>query len=99
MEQNEIISACCLLLTIAKADEILEDEEIKNIKEIIIDFFNIETNKIDHIINESTAEPRADSKHIRVPNYDYVLDGDYDDPLYQAYLNNPEILNNIEEET
>ena len=53
MEQNEIISACCLLLTIAKADEILEDEEIKNIKEIIIDFFNIETNKIDPIINES----------------------------------------------
>ena len=53
MEQNEIISACCLLLTIAKADEILEDEEIKNIKEIIIDFFNIETDKIDYIVNKS----------------------------------------------
>jgi len=54
---------------------------------------------VDHIINELTAKPRTDPKHIRVPNYDYVLDGDYDDPLYQAYLNNPEILNNIEEET
>ena len=53
MEQNEIISACCLLLTIAKADEILEDEEIKNIKEIIIDFFNIEADKIDYIVSES----------------------------------------------
>ena len=53
MEQNEIISACCLLLTIAKSDEILEDKEIKNIKEIIIDFFNIETDRIDHIINKS----------------------------------------------
>ena len=53
MEQNEIISACCLLLTIAKADEILEDEEIKNIKEIIIDFFNIEADKIDFIVSES----------------------------------------------
>ena len=53
MEQNEIISACCLLLTIAKADEILENEEIKNIKEIIIDFFNIETDEIDYIVSES----------------------------------------------
>ena len=54
---------------------------------------------VEHIIHESTAKPRPDSKHIRVPNYDYVLDGDYDDPLYQAYLNNPELLDNIEEET
>ena len=54
---------------------------------------------VDHIIHATIAEPKVDRKHVRVPNYDYVLDSEYDDRLYQAYLNNPEILNNIEEET
>ena len=54
---------------------------------------------VDHIIHESTAEPKVSHKHKRMPNYDYVLDGEYNDPLYQAYLNNPEILDNIKEET
>tara|TARA_Y100000310_G_scaffold336477_1_gene421103 strand:- start:241 stop:474 length:234 start_codon:yes stop_codon:yes gene_type:complete len=52
---------------------------------------------VDHIISESAI--KTNNKHIKIPNYDYVLDGEYNDPLYQAYLNNPEILDNIEEET
>jgi hypothetical protein len=54
---------------------------------------------VDHILHESTVKPKVADKHIRVPNYDYVLDGEYSDKLYDAYLNNPELLDNIEEET
>ena len=53
MEEKNIISACSLLLSIAKADEIIEDEELKNIKEIICDFFSLDNNKINNIIIES----------------------------------------------
>ena len=54
---------------------------------------------VEHIINESTATPKVSRKHIKVRNYDYVLDSEYDDALYQAYINNPSILDNIEEES
>ena len=53
MEEKNIISACCLLLSIANADEILDNKEIDNVKEIIIDFFNVEKSNIDNIISES----------------------------------------------
>ena len=53
MEEKNIISACCLLLAIANADEILDNKEIDNVKEIIIDFFNVEKSNIDNIISES----------------------------------------------
>ena len=41
-KQEEIISATCLLFSVANADEILEDKEVESIKEIIIDFFQLE---------------------------------------------------------
>ena len=53
MEEKNIISACCLLLSIANADEILDNKEIDNVKEIIIDFFNVEKSNIDNIISGS----------------------------------------------
>ena len=40
-KENEIISATCLLYSVANADNIIEDEEVDSIKEIIIDFFQI----------------------------------------------------------
>jgi len=53
MEEKNIISACCLLLAIANADEILDNKEIDNVKEIIIDFFKVEKSNIDNIISKS----------------------------------------------
>ena len=53
MEEKNIISACCLLLNVAKADEILENEEINNIKEILMDFFNLNKNQTETILNQS----------------------------------------------
>ena len=53
MEEKNIISACCLLLAIANADETLDNKEIDNVKEIIIDFFNVEKSNIDNIISKS----------------------------------------------
>ena len=41
-KREEIISATCLLFSVANADEILEDKEVESIKEIIIDFFQLE---------------------------------------------------------
>jgi hypothetical protein len=53
---------------------------------------------VEHIIDD-LKKPAVDRKHIKVPNYDYVLDDEYTDPLYEAYLNNIDILEQIEEES
>ena len=50
---NEIIAGTCLLLTIAKADEILEALEINSIKTIISDFFKLETKETELIFDQS----------------------------------------------
>ena len=51
---NEIISATSLLYSVANADNIIEENEVKSIKEIIIDFFRIKENyDIDYILNVS----------------------------------------------
>ena len=50
---SEIISSTCLLLSIAQSDDNLEKNEIDSIKEIISDFFNINLNKMDEIIDIS----------------------------------------------
>ena len=52
---------------------------------------------VEHIIDD-LKKPAVDRRHIRVPNYDYVLDSEYTDPLYEAYLKNTHILQQIEEE-
>ena len=49
-----IKSATCLLLSIAYADEILDDKEINIIKDIIIDFFNISNDDAESIFQESS---------------------------------------------
>ena len=53
---------------------------------------------VEHTIDD-LKKPKVDRKHIRIPNYDYVLDGDYNDPIYEAYLNNTHLLEQIEEES
>ena len=53
MNQNNIISASCLLLTVAKSDEKIDTKELNIIKDIIIDFFNIKYEDVDYIIEKS----------------------------------------------
>ncbi len=50
---KEIISSACLLFSIAYSDEKWEKNEIECIKEILIDFFNLENTEIDNIIKIS----------------------------------------------
>ena len=38
---DEILSAAAMLLSIAKADDIIEDDELKSIIDILIDFFQL----------------------------------------------------------
>ena len=50
----ELINAStCLLLAVSDADDCIDSNEIKIIKEIIIDFFNIESLNIDDVIQEN----------------------------------------------
>ena len=56
MNKNEIISATCLLLSIAHSDDYFEEKEKAIIKEIIIDFFNLEKKKSNEIITESIEQ-------------------------------------------
>ena len=51
--KEQIIAGTCLLLSISKADNIIDNEEIKIIHEIICDFFNIDDVFADSIISES----------------------------------------------
>ena len=53
MNQNNIISASCLLLTVAKSDEKIDTKELNIIKEIIIDFFNTKYEDVENIIEKS----------------------------------------------
>ena len=53
MNQNNIISASCLLLTVAKSDEKIDTKELNIIKEIIIDFFNTKYEDVEYIIEKS----------------------------------------------
>ena len=48
----EIISATAMLLSVAKADEIIENHEIKSIHSIVSDFFQISSKEeVDNFIN------------------------------------------------
>ena len=53
MNQNNIISASCLLLTVAKSDEKIDTKELNIIKEIIIEFFNTKYEDVEYIIEKS----------------------------------------------
>ena len=47
------ISTACLLLSVAEADEVLEIDELKIISDILQDFFSININTSNDIINEA----------------------------------------------
>ena len=51
-----IKAATCLLLSTAYADDVLDDREVIVIKEIISDFFNIDSTIIQKIYLDSTKE-------------------------------------------
>jgi len=56
-KNEEIISASAMLLSIAKADDNLDNEEIESIKDIIKDFFQLtDNNEIEKLINISKNE-------------------------------------------
>ena len=51
--KEEIYSATVLLLSISKADGIIDDQELKIINNIIVDFFDLKPANAKEIINES----------------------------------------------
>ena len=53
-KNEEIISATAMLLSIAKADDILDNDELKSISDILIDFFQLSSeNKVNEIIKKA----------------------------------------------
>ena len=50
------LSATCLLLSVAEADEILEEQELETIQDILKDFFSITTNNAHKLIHEGQAK-------------------------------------------
>ena len=56
-KQEEIISATAILLSVAKADEIIEKKELESIQIILADFFQLKCkDKINEIINNALVE-------------------------------------------
>ena len=53
VNKSEIIPATCLLLSVVKADDIIKKEELTITKEIISDFFNMDINNTNEILNEA----------------------------------------------
>jgi len=51
--KEEIYSATILLLSISKADDIIDDQELKLINNIIVDFFDLTPDNANEIINNS----------------------------------------------
>mgnify|MGYP001342735578 FL=1 len=47
------LSAACLLLSVAEADEILEKKELETICEILTDFFSLTHEKAANLLNEA----------------------------------------------
>ena len=51
---KEIISAAAMLLSVAKADELVEEKELESIRQILTDFFQLESeHEIQSIINDA----------------------------------------------
>ena len=47
------LSAACLLLSVAKSDEVLDEKEIETIQNILQDFFSITTENAHHLLHET----------------------------------------------
>ncbi|OUW20189.1 MAG: hypothetical protein CBD21_05070 [bacterium TMED161] len=52
-ETKVILNATCLLLKVAEADQTITTDEIKITKEIISDFFDVDSDKIDLVIKNA----------------------------------------------
>ena len=50
------IAAACILLSVADADEILEDQELKTIGEILQEFFSIDESAVESLIQHAQEE-------------------------------------------
>ena len=56
-KQEEIMSATAILLSVAKADEIIEKKELESIQIILADFFKLKCkDEINEIINRALVE-------------------------------------------
>ena len=58
-ETKVILNATCLLLKVAEADQTITTDEIKLTKEIICDFFDVDSDKIDLIIKNAKEANQA----------------------------------------
>ena len=52
--KDEVIAGTCLLLSVSDADSLIDDNEIKIIEEIVIEFFNVNTDIAHDIIIDCT---------------------------------------------
>ena len=80
-KNEEIISATAMLLSIAKADDILEDDELESIVDILIDFFQLSSkNEANIIIDKANDELE---KSIDIFEFGRTLNRhwDYDDKV------------------
>jgi len=71
---NIKIAATILLLSIANADEKIDKEEIKNIREIIQDFFSIENEETFTIIENAIIELK---KNTSLFNYTQIINDNF----------------------
>ena len=56
-KEEEIISAAAILLSVAKADEIIEENELNAIKSILADFFTLDSkDEINRLIKKASVE-------------------------------------------
>jgi len=50
------LAAACILLSVADADEILEDQELKTIGEILQEFFSLDESAVESLIKHAQEE-------------------------------------------
>tara|TARA_Y100000758_G_scaffold172426_1_gene122518 strand:+ start:105 stop:503 length:399 start_codon:yes stop_codon:yes gene_type:complete len=50
------LSCACLLLSVAEADEILDEQELYTIKDILQDFFSITKNNAQNLLDDATQK-------------------------------------------
>ena len=63
------VAATCLLLSVADADEKLEENEIKIIQDILKDFFSIEQNIIESLLDEAKKRLNESTDIFQFGNY------------------------------
>ena len=78
--EKTILYSSCLMLEIAKADNIITNDEINIIEEILVDFFEIDRKQAADIVNQSYKEL---DKSVDIFQYSNFLNStlDYQDKL------------------